>query len=315
MPGTALNPGAVYYWQVRAEGSSGQGGYWSQRNSFTTIPSGSGVVSITSVAPGMVINDFFVLVRGFVNVPSGTEIGVTVNGNVAFVDSGQFAVHVPLDETVTALTAVVKDASGNTLGSQTIPVTVQIPAADQPVLTLIPYPVMGPAPLTVVFDMNCQEPVLRLDFDAEGNGTTDFQGTTLKDKQFTYQVPGLYFPKVTVIDMSNNTYTRSAILWVTPQTELEPLLQSKWTAMKNALRNGDIQGALKYIAISRRSDYEKAFSNFTISLSQIDQVLTDITFIEMKGGTIAEYEMERDGISYLVRFGVDEDGVWRIQEF
>ena len=128
MPGTAFNPGAVYYWQVRAEGSSGQGGYWSQQHNFTTIPSGSGVVSITSVAPGMVINDYSVLVRGFVNVPSGKEIGVAVNGHVAFVDSGQFAVHVPLDETVTALTAVVKDALDNTLGSQTIPVTVQIPA-------------------------------------------------------------------------------------------------------------------------------------------------------------------------------------------
>ena len=57
--------------------------------------------------------------------------------------------------------------------------------------------------------------------------------------------------------------------------------------MKNALRLGDIQGALKYFAISRRSDYEKAFSNFTIPLAQIDQVLTDITFIEMKGETTA----------------------------
>ena len=314
LPGTALTPGAVYYWQVRAEGSSGQGGYWSQHR-FTTIPSGSGAISITSVTSGAVINDYFVLVRGFVNIPSGAEIGVTVNGQVAFVDSGQFAVQVPLDETVTALTAVVKDALGNTLGSQTISVTVQIPATEQPILTLLPYPVMGPAPLNVVFDLNCLEPVSRLDFDAEGNGTIDFQGTTLKDRQFTYQVPGLYFPKVAVVDKANNTYTRTAILWVTSQTELDPLLQSKWTAMKNALRNGDIPGALKYIAISRRSDYEQAFRGFSILLAQIDQVLTDITFIEMKGETTAEYEMVRGGFAYLVRFGVDEDGVWRIQEF
>ena len=85
--------------------------------------------------------------------------------------------------------------------------------------------------------------------------------------------------------------------------------------MKNALRTGDIPGALKYIAISRRSDYEKAFSNFTIPLSQIDKVLTNITFIEMKGETSAEYEMDVTGLAYLVRFGVDEDGVWRIQGF
>ena len=208
---------------------------------------------------------------------------------------------------------MVKDALGNTLGSQTIPVTVLIPATEQPTLTLLPYPVAGPAPLTVVFDMNCLEPVLRIDFDAEGNGTTDFQGTTLKDKQFTYQVPGLYFPKVTVVDKSNNTYSRSAILWVTSQTALDPLLQSKWTAMKNALRSGNIPEALKYIVISRRPAYEKALGS--IPSSEIDKVLTNITFIEMKGENTAEYEMERGGYAYLVRFCVDEDGVWRILGF
>ena len=316
-PGAALSAGTTYYWQVRAEGVSGVGGYWSQQRSFTTIPSNAGVITITSVASGAVINEHFVLIRGYINVAPGTEIGVTVNNYPALVDTGQFALHVMLDETVTSLTAVVKDALGNILGSQTIPVTVQIPT-DEPTLTLIPRPVIGPVPLTVTFDMNCLEPVSRIDFDSDGNGSNDFQGTTLADKQFTYEVQGLFFPKVTVTDQANNAHARTAIVWAASRDELEMLLQSKWTAMKNALRSGDIQGALKHIVIKKRPQYEQVFNSLTIPYSQIDQVLTSITFIEMNGA-VAEYEMlraeEQGEFAYLARFVVDEDGIWRIESF
>jgi len=185
-------------------------------------------------------------------------------------------------------------------------------------LTLIPRPVIGPIPLTVTFDMNCLEPVSRIDFDSDGNGTNDFQGTSLTDKPFTYEVRGLFFPRVTVTDQSSNTHTRTAIVWAISRDELETLLQSKWTALKNALRSGDIQGALKHIVIGKRPTYEQVFNTLKIPYSQIDQVLTSITFIEMKGA-IAEYEMlrteEQGEFAYLVRFVVDEDGIWRIESF
>ncbi|HAR95272.1 MAG TPA: hypothetical protein DCR97_04830 [Deltaproteobacteria bacterium] len=293
------------------------GGYWSPQRSFTTIPSSAGVITITSVVPGATINENFVFVRGYLNVAPGTEVGVTVNDFAALVDAGQFALHVMLDETVTGLTAIVKDDLGNILGSQTVPVTVQIPA-EEPTLTLIPRPVIGPIPLTVTFDMNCLEPVSRIDFDSDGNGTNDFQGTSLTDKPFTYEVRGLFFPRVTVTDQSSNTHTRTAIVWAISRDELETLLQSKWTALKNALRSGDIQGALKHIVIGKRPTYEQVFNTLKIPYSQIDQVLTSITFIEMKGA-IAEYEMlrteEQGEFAYLVRFVVDEDGIWRIESF
>jgi len=316
-PSTALNSGAVYFWQVRAEGGSAKGGYWSQQRSFTTIPAGSGVVSITSVTPGAVINDFSVLVRGFVNVPFGTEVGVTVNGFPALVDQGQFALIVPLDDTVTGLTAVARDAMGTTLGSQTIPVTVQIPT-EEPILLFRPLPFMGMAPLSVSFELRSLEPIARIDLDADGNGTVDFQGTKLDNQQFVYSGPGLYFPKVTVTDTANRIYTKTAVLLVVAQNELEALLQAKWTGLKDALRNGDIPTALKYIAISKRSDYSQVFSSLYIPLAQIDQVLTNITFIVMNRAT-AEYEMGRTDpqgeVAYLVRFNIDEDGIWRIRDF
>jgi PKD repeat protein len=307
----------VYYWQVRAEGSSGQAGYWSQRRSFTTISAGSGPVSIISVPPGAVINDFSVLVKGVVNVPFGTEVGVAVNGYVAFVDLGQFAVEVPVDDTVTNLTVVAKNAVGATLGTQTIPVTVQLPTSE-PTLFFRPSPVIGSAPLTVNFTLTSLVPIARIDFDGDGDGTVEFQGTTLEGQPFIYQGPGLYFPTVTVTDTASNTYTKAAILLVVSQSELEPLLQSKWTAMKNALRNNDVTTALNYIAIDQRSAYGTLFNSLSVPLTQIDQVMTNITFIEMIEAR-AEYEMLRidaqGEIAYLVRFDMDEDGIWRIRDF
>lgn len=318
VPTTMLSSGTVYYWQVRAEGSSSQGGYWSQKRSFTTIPSGSGVVSITSVTAGTVINDYSVLVRGFVNIPIGTEVGVTVNGFVALVDSGQFAMEVPLDGTETGLAVVARDAMGATLGSQTIPVTVQIPT-EEPTLFVRPTPFMGLPPLTVSFELRCLDPISRIDLDADGNGTVDFQGTTLENQQFLYDAPGLYFPKVTVTNTANNTFTKTTILLVVAQSELDALLQSKWTALKNALGSNYITSALNYIAISKRSAYGQVFSSLKVPLSQIDEVLTDITFIEMNWGT-AEYQMIRTSgtrgrTAYMVRFAIDEDGIWRIRNF
>ena len=279
-----------------------------------TNPADSGVVSITSVTEGAVINDFSALVRGFVNVPFRTEVGVTVNGFVAFIDRGQFAVEVPVDNSVTGLTAVARDAMGVTLGSQTIPVTVQLPTTE-PILLLRPSRAIGPAPLTVSFELGSLEPISRIDLDVDGNGTADFQGTTLDNQQFIYEGQGLYFPKVRVTDTANKIYTKTAILLVVAQNELEILLQSKWTALKNALRAGDIPSALNYIAISKRAYYGQVFSSLAVP---IGQVLTDITFIEMAGAT-AEYQMVREDpegrTAYMVRFVIDEDGIWRIRNF
>ena len=84
------------------------------------------------------------------------------------------------------------------------------------------------------------------------------------------------------------------------------------------MRNNDIATALNYIAIRQRPLYEAIFNSLSVPLTQIDQVLTNITFIEMTE-TTGEYQMLRidaEGeIAYLVRFNLDEDAIWRIRDF
>lgn len=112
--------------------------------------------------------------------------------------------------------------------------------------------------------------------------------------------------------------TATSLIQILGMSQLDLLLQSKWTAMKNALRTGNTASAADYIVKSKKSIYQNVFNSLTIPFSEIDQVLTNITYVGQRGLNI-EYEMFRvesgDTISYMVLFVLDEDGVWRIKFF
>ena len=274
-------------------------------------------VQILSPASGGSINNFSVLVTGEILIPAGPELGVTVNGYLALIDGAEFAALVPVDQTVTSLTATVTDTAGIPLGSHTIPITVQTPTSE-PVLNFRPSPVIGAAPLTASFNLSSLNPIANIALDANGDGIVDFNLPSLEGQTFVYNSPRLYYPTVTVTDTSGGTHTTDAIIQVIDPAELDSLLQSKWIGMKNALRSGNIAGAVNYIVKSKRASYQTVFNNLTVPLANIDQVLPNITFVEQRGLNV-EYETLRfDGanlISYLVVFVIDEDGVWRIKFF
>ena len=96
------------------------------------------------------------------------------------------------------------------------------------------------------------------------------------------------------------------------------LLQSKWNAMKNALRTGDTAAAASYIVKAKQAFYQNIFNNLTISFSAIDQYLPNLTFVEQWHNAV-EYEITRtegsDQVTYMVLFVIDDDGVWRIKFF
>ena len=274
-------------------------------------------VQILSPASGSSINNFSILVIGEILVPPGPEIGVTVNGYVALIDGAEFAALVPVDQTVTSLTATVADTAGIPLGSHSIPITIQPPAAE-PVLHFRPSPVIGAAPLTASFILSSLSAISNIALDANGDGAVDFNLPSLEGQSFVYNSPGLYYPKVTVMNTSGGVHTAEAIVQVIDTGELDSILQSKWTGMKNALRTGNTAVAANYIVKSKRANYQNVFNNLTVPLANIDQVLPSITFVEHRGLNV-DYEMLRfdgaDLITYVVTFVLDEDGVWRIKFF
>jgi hypothetical protein len=278
-------------------------------------------IRITSPAAGEVLADWKALVRGELKTPAGTEVGVKVNGVVALVSRGKFATMLPLNfpTPTNDIAAIVTNSSGAILATHSIHVAAESPNPD-PILMFRASVVLGMAPLPVRFTMTSRKQIARVELDLDGDGAIDWQGATLDKQEFSLSEAGLYFPTVRVIDTDGNAHTESALVQVFDPKELDGLLQAKWTAMKGALRQGDIGRAVDYIVTRKRDGYRKMFESLTIPLSDIDQVLTDIKFVKL-AGIRAEYNMlykDRNTgtlLSGLVNFSLDTDGIWRVDFF
>jgi hypothetical protein len=161
-------------------------------------------------------------------------------------------------------------------------------------------------------------PISQIEVDIEGDGIVDFQGTTLEGQMFNYPSPGLFFPVVTVTDDVGGTLTATAIVQVSDLIDLDVMLQAKWAGMKDALRAGDIQGALIYIAEESRERYQEIFTVISSELFQIDSFLTDINLLTVERNQ-AEFQMLRISqgveVSFYVLFVRDNDGIWRLRTF
>ena len=270
---------------------------------------------ITSPPASSILKGPEVLVEGTIPASFGPDVAVAVNGQTALTSSGHFAALVRVDPLVTSLTAVAKDASGTTLGDDTIEVTVQ--GNVEPATHLRASPVTGIAPLSVELTLSSTVQVDQITLDQDSDGDTDFQGTTLDGLRFTYTKPGVYRATATLTG-PGGTEKASAIIQVYDRAQLEALLQAKWLAMKNRLRSGDIAGAVQFIATSARDRYRTDFETIAADLPDIDSILTALTFVDVWGPR-ATFQMHRTDAGVLknfeVRFAVDDDGVWRLTAF
>ena len=242
---------------------------------------------------------------------------MTVNGIVGSVSNGQFAALVPVDSSVTGLTATAIDAQGASLGTDTVPVTVQPPTTE--ILFLNASPANGPAPLQVNLRASFLGPTTNYQWDVDGNGTIDVQGPTLTEITQEYLTPGLYFPTVIVADSQGTQFTETVPVLVFSQAEVVALLQAKWQGLKDALRSGDIEGALKFIAEESRDRYRGIFNTVSSKLPQVDSILTDIQLgsIRQNEAEFAILRTSADGVerSFYILFVLDNDGIWRLRVF
>ena len=275
------------------------------------------LVTIASPGSESVINDHSVLVTGHFDTLLGVEVGINVNGYVALQHGDEFAALIPVDAQTTSLTATVTSTAGTILASQSVPVTVQPPTTES-VLFFRPSPAIALVNQPVTFTLTSLNTFSQVQLDGNGDGTIDFTGTTLEGLGVPFAEAGLYFPTVRVTEQGGEIRTATTVVQVFDGTQLDTMLKNKWDAMKNALRQGDINLAVTHIVARRRATYQAMFNALTVPLINIDQVLPSIAPLELRG-IEAEYEMTvmEGGFqhSFLVLFAIDEDGVWRIKFF
>ncbi len=290
------------------------GTFYGNNINFITPP-----ITLTVISPvtGGTSNRPDILVRGTVANTTGNETGVTINGTVATVYGNQFVLnHLPLSEGSNTITAISTDTSGNTA---MVSITANA-VISTPHITLNANITSGVAPLTTYFSVAPSMPnaVSTYQMDFEGNGIIDYTGTTFDNISFAYDAEGIYFPTIAVIDEQNNTYTDTIAIAVLNHTAIDALLKGKWNAMKMALANRDVEGAVGYFIDRSKDRYRTIFEVLRDQLPVITGTFVEFSIVEVYDNT-AEYEVvaNENGVlySYPGVFIKDGNGIWKFKDF
>ena len=314
---TGLGQSTEYHFQVTSTDNYGSS---STSGDYIFSTTGPITLRITSPLENDLINRSDVLVTGTVSNLSDNETGVTVNGIVAVVYGDQFfANHVPLQDGQNTITAHATDTADNTA---THAILVDSDSS-VPHVTLRANIESGIAPLTTYFSVSTSIPnsVVNYDFyDDDDDEIVDYSGDTFDDISVEYDSEGIYYPRIVVTDDQGTTYEDTIAIVVLNQNDLDALLQAIWDAMKTALGNGDISGAIVNFDSNAQGAYTDQFTALSSVLTDIANEMNTAQINKVSiEDDIAEYEIlvTREGTTFSLqlKFVKDSNGLWKIWGF
>jgi len=280
------------------------------------------VLVITSPQNGALIEDSGMLVTGTLTAPLNT--GVTVNGVVAHRGGtpygSEFAAVVPLQPGSNTITV-----TATLLNRKQLTQTLIVTRNSDNLLSVNVTPNQAFAPATASFTITNSGSVglemVELDFD--GNGATDqfitleqvLAGALKKPITHDYTEPGLYLPKITIMDKNGNSHTEELTVSVQSRAQIDKIIQGIWSGMNAALVAGNHGLATKYLTDSSMPGYGEVFYLLLPYMNDIVSGYSNLEPLDV-GLTYSEHAMSEvvEGTSrvFLIQLLQDNDGVWRL---
>ena len=155
--------------------------------------------------------------------------------------------------------------------------------------------------------------------DYGGDGIDD---ETLTDSSVTpthiYPNPGVYLARLSLKDVNNVAYYASVPIEVDDPVTLNLRMLRIWDELKSAIRQSDVDAAVKRVITVNQDAYRKMLSQLGTDAANIDSILPNILPVDITEDH-AQFQMPRDEagqtLSHFILFARDLDGVWRLKFF
>jgi PKD repeat protein len=185
-------------------------------------------------------------------------------------------------------------------------------------IELSAFPDSATAPYLVSFIISekLSNSVLNYQMDYDGDGIVDYSGAKFDNIRYTYKKEGIYYPKVTVIDSTGNSFSSNTTVTILSKEQLENVLKDIWEHMKSALIAGNMETALNYFMPGVKKEYQIMYTK--AGPDKIKAYFSRIKSIHLANsyGKVANCGImieEADGtFSYPLTFVKDNNGVWKI---
>lgn len=267
-------------------------------------------VRVTNIPANAVVQGERLVVMGTLEAPANS--GVTVNGAVAQVENGTFVTEIPLQQGENQIVVIATTPDGLTAMD-----AVTVMWEGSAVLGWQADAPWGIAAHTAKFLARFQGTTTSVQIDFDGDGQADLVAADLsRPIEFTYSAPGIYLPKIRVVDDAGVVHQAETSVVVQSPQAIDQMLRDVFGGMLSRLREGRTDEAVNAITGGMRDKYRETFAVLKPHLPTVVDQFGELR-AKMLTENVAEYLLVRQEggrtRGYFVYFLRGEDGVWRIE--
>ena len=271
-------------------------------------------VAISTPVDGATLAGESVTVSGTLIAPANS--GLIVDDVLAAIEPGGVfhAAGVRLVAGANTVTATLTTPDGETRAH-----SITVSSSGQRPIEITVLPTQGLAPLPVLFNVIAAEGIViqKIEIDGDTDGVTDY---TVAEEPWegtlTFGGVGTSMATVRVTDTDGNIYTSVTPIVLLSEAALDQTIRAVWNGFKTALGAGDKARAMQYMGPLARERYSGPFDTLASLLPQIAASFSELHFVTLSS-ELGEYAINRaingEDRIFLIYFGQDGDGVWRLQ--